>query len=65
MALGLHCDFGDCEQFVFADDEDAAEWVQVYTEGEHYHFCNGWHMTRWGSLNYDPADVDESDNPDG
>jgi len=59
MSEALKCDEPDCDKWITLDDRNSVDWLVVSTHEGDYHFCSGWHMTRWGSHNYEPQDEPE------
>jgi hypothetical protein len=57
MSLGYHCDGPDCDEYVLTHQSAVADWIVVVDNAQQtFHFCTGWHMTRWGAAEFEPAD---------
>jgi hypothetical protein len=62
MSLGYHCDGPDCDEFVLTHQSAVADWIVVVDNAQQtFHFCTGWHMTRWGAAEFEPADEQQEE----
>jgi hypothetical protein len=60
MSIAFHCDGPECRERVFINEPDVRAWLVLTDEdGADFHFCTGWHMTRWGASMYEPEQEQE------